>query len=396
MSSDKDQQFREVLLNVRDGIEACRLNHPNFEDAKAQLELALEGKSNIIFLVGTTGVGKGVLGDTLAKELNELVKDDPYRLRAICSKPPSPHGVKFTWSDAYDDLLEAAGDPLPEEKVDREANLSRLPARRDFQSGKGGLGPKHKAVGSAIQDRGVRVVIIDEAQNLVIREGTYGLDNRLRVLRDLSDDVSGDRLAGQKRGCKIVLLSTPGILPEVIKTSSEIVRRMTIVPFYRYTFEGGTRGKGFRAFRRIVQRLLGFFPEECRPELSTDNIVSLLIDSVGCMGNLVAWFSRAINRCVIERAGSLDWRHFELECPPDSELRKLIRQCDEDERAIAEATERKGCGLARREVWIAEEREEIGAASAEAAANGTDERGSKPKKRRVGEQNPGRLRMSGS
>ena len=395
MSSGKEEKFRDALRDVRNRIEACRLNHPNFQDAKARLELALEGKRKIIFLVGTAGVGKGVLGATLAEEMNETVKDDPHGLRVICSRPPSPHGVKFTWSDAYDDLLEAAGDPLPQEKVDREANLSRLPARKGFQSGKGGLGPKHKAVVSAIRDRGVEVVIIDEAQNLVIRERSYGLDNRLRVLRDLSDDVSGDRLAGQKRGCKIVLLSTPGILPEVIATSSEIVRRMTIVPFYRYTFEGGAEGRGFRDFRRIVESLLGFFPDECRPKLSTDNIVSLQIDSVGCMSNVIDWFVAAINVCVAERAESLDWRHFESACPPDAELERLIEQCDKDEKAIAKATGRKGCGLARREIWMAEESEEAGAASAEAAGNGTDERGSRADGRKVGEQNPARIRMSG-
>ena len=395
MSSDKDEKFREVLLNVRDRIEACRLNHPHFEDAKARLELALEGKSNIIFLVGTTGVGKGVLAATLAEELNEPVKNDPYQMRAICSKAPSLHGSKFPWSDLYIDLLEATWDPLPEEKVDREDKLSRLTPGKDLPFRKGTLSSLRKAAISAIEDRSVKVVIIDEAQNLVVKEGSYGLNNRVRVLRDLCDAVSGDRIAGQKRSCKVVLLSTPEILEEVIESSSEVVRRQSIVPFYRYTFEGGVKGRGFRAFRRIVERLLGFFPEECRPDLSTDNIVSLQIDSVGCMGNLVAWFSRAINRCLAERAGSLDWCHFELESPSDPELKKLIRQCEEDERVIAEATERRGCGLARRAVWIDGETGKIGAASDEAVANGADEEGSKPRKTRVGEQNPARLRMSG-
>ena len=116
MSSDKREKFREVLLDGRHRIETCRLNHRHFDETKARLKLALEGKSNVVFLVGTTGVGKGVLVDTLVEELNASVKDDPWQLRAISSKSPSPHGSSFSWSEAYLGVLEAAGDPLPEEK----------------------------------------------------------------------------------------------------------------------------------------------------------------------------------------------------------------------------------------------------------------------------------------
>lgn len=395
MSSDKDEKFREMLLAVRHRIEMCRLNHRHFDETKARLKLALEGKWNIVMVVGTTGVGKGVLAVTLTEELNRPVKDDPFQVRAIASKSSSSHGSTFSWSEEYLGVLEATGDPLPEEKVDRADRLSRLRRGEDLEGlsvRKGSPNAMRRATLSAIEDRGVKVAFIDEAQNLVLKKGGYGLGHRLRVLRDLSMAASGDPIAGQERGCKIVLMSTPEILEEVIETSSEIVRRMKIVEFPRYTLEGGVRGEEFQGFRRIVHNLLDFFPEEHRPRLSTDNVLSLQMDSVGVIDVLITWFVAAINLCWFEGAGRLEWRHFEMTALSNHELEKLSRQCREDERILWKVLERDGCGLARQEALKEKRRKEGEVVSVETAA----EKSPKAKGTRVGEQNPVRHRKTGS
>ena len=212
------------------------------------------------------------------------------------------------------------------------------------------------------------------------------------MLRDLGSAASGDRIAGQKDDCKIVLVSTPGILEEVIEASSEIVRRMRTVVFPRYTLEGGVGGSEYRGFQSLVRRLLEFFPEEFRPKLSTDNILSLQMESVGCIGNLINWFMDAINRCLAEGAESLEWRHFKEVPLPNKELGELLIQCAEDERVIRNATKRDGCGLARLAALEAEKIKESETASAQDAAK----EGPKRKKTQVGEQKPVRHRMTGS
>ena len=294
MSFDDDEKFRETLSAVRDRIERCRLNHRHFAEAKARLELALEGKWNIVFLVGTTGVGKGVLAETMAEELNEPVKDDPFEVRAVVSKSSSPHGNTFSWSETYLGVLEAAEDPLPEEKVDREERLQRLRRGENLSVKRATPNGLRRATISAIEDRGIKVAFIDEAENFVMKQGGYGFGNRLRVLRDLSMVASGDPIAGQKRGCKIVLLSTPDVLEEVMGSSSEILRRTKIVDFRRYDLEGGVGGEGNEGFRRVVHSLLEFFPSAYRPSLSTENVLSLQMDSLGVIGILIDWFVDAI------------------------------------------------------------------------------------------------------
>ena len=164
------KSFGEVLLDVEHRIGTCRLNHRHFNETKAELELALRGKKNLIFLVGTTGVGKGVLVNTLEEDLNVPVKDDCWHVRAISSKAPSPHGNSFSWTGFWIDVLEAAFDPFPEDKVDREETLAWLSRQLGFSVQGNGLHRLFKAAISAIKDRGIKVVFIDEAQNFVINE----------------------------------------------------------------------------------------------------------------------------------------------------------------------------------------------------------------------------------
>ena len=393
MSSSKHEKFREALERVRDKIETCTLDHDHFNEAKAELELALKGKRNLIFLVGTTGVGKGVLVKTLEDELNLLVKDDRRHLRAISCTAPSPRSGPFSWSGFCIALLEAAFDPFPEDKVNHKDSLARLNREVGFSIQNHSGDRLFNAAIRAIGDRGIRVIIIDEAENLVPDKKGHGFVKNLRVVRDLGSHVSGDPIAGQKGDCKVVLVSTPDILEEVAQVSSEIVRRMDKVVLSRYTLGGGVRGGEFQGFQRLVGSLLELFPEEIRPELSRENILDLHLDSLGCIGNLVNWFVDAVNLCIKEADERLEWWHFEKASLTDAALRHLVDQCEKDERFIEKWTARKRCGLARRRAWKAEDKKKVDATAA--AARTAVEEGRKSGKRQVGVQNPIRHRMSG-
>ena len=393
MSSSKHKTFQKALGKVRDRIETCTLRHDHFNEAMADLELGLKGKKNLIFLVGTTGVGKGVLVKTLEHELNLLVKDDRRHLRAISCTAPSPRSGPFSWSGFCIALLEAAFDPFPEDKVNREDSLTRLNREVGFSIQNHSGDRLFNATIRAIADRGVRVIIVNEAENLVPDKKGHGFVKNLRVVRDLGSHVSGDPIAGQKGDCKVVLVSTPDVLEEVAQVSSEIVRRMNKVVLSRYTLGGGVRGTEFQGFRMLVGQLLELFPEEIRPELSRENILDLHLDSLGCIGNLVNWFVDAINLCINEADERLEWRHFEKTALTDAALKHLVDQCEKDEKFIKEWTAKKGCGLARRRAWEAEAKKEAEAIAA--AARTAVEESRKSGKRQVGVQKPVRHRMSG-
>ena len=110
-------------------------------------------------------------------------------------------------------------------------------------------------------------------------------------------------------------------------TSEVFMPSAPMVDFRRYDLEGGVGGEGNEGFRRVVHSLLEFFPSAYRPSLSTENVLSLQMDSLGVIGILIDWFVDAISLCLSENARSLEWRHFEMTALLDYKLENLSRQC---------------------------------------------------------------------
>ena len=324
-------ELRNARARIRDEV-VC---HPYFRVTKQSLIEALKAH-NLVWLVGPAGVGKGTLMQELIRELNAPVGTDPRLLRAVSVRAPSAHGIVYPWKALYTAGLERLGDPLPERKVDHAKLVEALRNHRPVSVRRGSVDDLRHAFFSAVRDRGVEVVFIDEALNLLASQSGRTFRYQLDVLRDLNDEV----------GCKIVLVGTPRILDALEdlglggKESSqegltcEIMRRMGMRYFHRYGLAEENWKKDSRAFGKLVQELCLELPKGFRPEFSRDNLLSLQLDSVGCVGLLVAWFLRAISRCETEKGERLTWDHFENTALSDAELKVLEKQCQDGEKKI--------------------------------------------------------------
>ena len=113
--------LREARQRIRDTV----LLHPHFETAKQKLINKLEG-SNLVWLIGPSGVGKGTLVEHLVQEWNRPVEDDPFCLRSLAIRAPSSHGPVYPWISVYKRILRGLQDPLPEYKVDHDKRVNRL------------------------------------------------------------------------------------------------------------------------------------------------------------------------------------------------------------------------------------------------------------------------------
>ena len=323
--------------------------HRNFIAARQSLVEALKAE-NLVWLVGPAGVGKGTLMQELTKELNLPVEADPRLLGAVAVRAPSAHGTVYPWKALYTAGLEGLADPLPQQKIDHAKRVHSLRTGSGILTRRGSVDDLRRAFFSAVKDRGVKVVFIDEALNLLVNEMGRAFRYQIDILRDLSDEV----------GCKIVLVGTPRILDALEHfglggkrsfeegLTCEIIRRMGMRYFHRYGLAEDSWRKDSQAHEKLVRELCRKLPEGFRPELSRDNLLALQLDSVGCAGLLVAWFLRAISSCETENGECLTWGHFEKTALSDAELKVLEKQCQNGEAKFARLSGRSGCGLYRR------------------------------------------------
>lgn len=344
LSTSGDRSAAGALSRAAAQVEAEAVPHPLFEEVRFALHEAMQCH-NLLLLVGPSGVGKDTLARNLVDELNLPVLDTPALLRAAMVAAPAPHRRAFSWRDLWFDVLRALEEPLLERKVDREAAAeglrpevrgcnAGLPAVRMARSTEGTL---HRAVRDAAVDRGLVLLVINEALSLVSSERARSLREQLDVLRNLCDGAS----------FRVLLLSTGRILTS-LNLSGELSRRMGLVYFPRYGSPVDVRGQPaavdasseLRTFARVVASFMRCVPDEARFSPSRAEFRFLYDGSLGCVGLLAGWFRRALVRCASRECGALALKHFEETAYAEPVLRRLCQDCETGEDSVARACAR--------------------------------------------------------
>ena len=369
MSCSTESSGSSALRAVGARIRRTTIDHPYFHEARHALRERL-GTHSIVLLAGPSGVGKDEIVIKEVQRLNEPILDDPRLLRAACFTAPSPQRGSYSWSALWHRWLCALEDPLPECKVDRELRRDRLSEGVWTQARRASVDALRNAAFAATRDRGVNVVFINEAANLVPKERTRTLCDQLDVLRDLTDNGC----------CRIVLVATARIL-DPVNLSGELARRIGDVFFLRYA-DARVRSFEYKCFARVVKTLVDALPEASRPALHR-RVRLLHAGSLGCVGILHDWFHLAIQRCLREQQEVLEWPHFEATVLPDSKLKTLREQACDD--LFHEQSARTFGGL-----LDASDPQDVPAKTAEAAASSSASGPSVPGRRRVGTPKPRR------
>ena len=332
-----DPSDRSVWQAARRRLGAEIVRHRHFVGTAHRLREAI-ACHRLALLIGASGVGKSLLVHCHAAEANEAVRDRPSELRAVVATAPAPHRRAFSWKDFWIALLIGLDDPLPHHKVDRIATahaLARAPATRLRRMTEGEL--QHR-VSSAARDRGLELLFIDEAVELVKAEHGRMLRDQLDVLRNLAD------LAG----FRLVLVSTPRIVPS-LQLSGELLRRTAEVHFPRYLAAGPCAASEYKDFCRVFATFIRSLPEGVRYRPDPEQLRLLHAGSLGCVGHLVDWLNRVLERAETEGADRLAWSHFEGTVLVDAKLARLEEESRRGEERIAEASVRTfGLGRAPR------------------------------------------------
>lgn len=298
--------------------------HPLLVEAKDRLMTTIsESEPNsLVFVFGPTGVGKTTLRikveQMLTHELRLDLEQDPGRLPVVGVEAIAPDSGRFSWPDHFRRLLRAIDEPLTECKRDSETLYGRK--RSTFKS-QTSTAEYRYAVEQALRFRRPAAVMIDEAQHLSKMASGRRLLDQLDVIKSI---------ANQTRTVH-VLLGTYDLLA-FRNLSGQLSRRSLDIHFPRYHAESASEQQ---VFVNVLKSFAHHMPVPELPDLVAE-WEFLYERSVGCIGILKQWLSRALH-AALRRGGNTVVRQ-DLECQALSvvQCQKILSETVEGEMQSAD------------------------------------------------------------
>jgi hypothetical protein len=301
--------------------------HPRLREVHDTLLRAIQepAGASLILVFGPTGVGKTTLRRRLEQQLSEAalpdLERDPGRIPVVSLEAAAGEAGLFNWKDYYTRALLALHEPLIPYKIvepRREVSRSSLGGTPDPRVAAPTL---RRALEQCLLHRRPAAVIVDEAQHLIKLASGRRLLDQMDVLKSLAALTNTVH----------VLIGTYELVG-LTTLSGQLSRRSREVHFGRYRAEVS---EDLRAFQSVLFTFQRYLPLAQEPDLvgHTDYLYE---QSVGCVGVLKDWLSRALAAALEEEAATLSPRHLERQATPARKLLSLAREIKEGEEALRE------------------------------------------------------------
>ena len=280
--------------------------------------------SNIIFIVGATGVGKSTVSRIGLRKLYEARQEQMNADRSIIpfiSAEAYTNGEnRHTFRGIYEDLLEELHEPGMQKKKSFIQEDGRLRVKHD-------RGPTvrslRKMLQKALNHRQTEVIVIDEAYHL------------LRFAKDTAVLDTFKSLANTC-GAKIVLVGSYELFTlldsQAHDSHAQVARRANVIHFERYHLE---QPEDRGTFKTIIEALTAKWPCAEVPNFPaiSDDLLEL---GLGCVG-LVKSFLLDASAMQLLNGEKWDPR-FMQRAAKSNKLREIIRkEIDAGEAALRDA-----------------------------------------------------------
>lgn len=291
--------------------------HPLLLEVKERLLTAIKSAApgSLILVLGPTGVGKTTLRlkveQLLTQELLPALELDRGRIPFVSVNTMASLNGNFSWKDHFARLLRQMNEPLIDDKLDGERNT-----RGQFTSAPRAGFELQYAVEQALRYRRPWAVFLDEAQHL----------GRITSGRKLADQLDVIKSMANQTKIVHVLLGTYELLA-FRNLSGQLSRRSMDIHFRRYRCEDNSDLEVFRNILLTFQAQLPL-PEPC--DLSP--WMDLLYErSIGCVGILKEWLTRALAAALAEGKSTLQKRHMEQTALLASQCERILIEAREGE-----------------------------------------------------------------
>jgi DNA polymerase III delta prime subunit len=328
---------RELLSQPKEARLAYFQNkviaHPKLKELHHALLNAIRRPvgASLILVSGPTGVGKTTLRLRIEKQLIEemqpSLEEDQGCIPVAGLEAVAPETGSFNWKDYYTRVLMVLDEPLLEHKIDynvrdvRRDGSGRLVIRPDAVT----LGLR-RAVEQCLRHRRLAAFFVDEAQHL--KKMASG-----RRLLDQMDTIKS--LAGLT-GVVHVLIGTYDLLG-LASLSAQLSRRSIEIHFPRYHPDCAEDAVAFKSVLLTFQQHLPLTEE---PDL-VGRYQYFYEHSVGCVGILKDWLSRALAAALEDGQETLTPRHLERYAEPTRKLLRMAREIREGEETLVDRAEER-------------------------------------------------------
>lgn len=263
-------------------LAATIARHPHLAVTHEQTMEVLTSPADhpFVLVVGPGGVGKTalitLLDNALHFEARADMEADPSLRPAIVVDAPAASTAQFDFVELWVRVIAAAERP-----PDGVVGLSVLALGKVAAlSGARGDRPKDmfRLAVQACRNRGVRTILLDEANHLSVLAGSARAPEQLDKLKDFANAA----------GVRILLVGAFPVLA-FRDISFQVARRIRTVPFLNYD---ATKTRELAAFRSAASQLLGVM-EGVSVALDDELVAYLYEGTAGCVGNLRNWLVQA-------------------------------------------------------------------------------------------------------
>jgi energy-coupling factor transporter ATP-binding protein EcfA2 len=281
----------------------------------------------IILLYGATGVGKSTVLRGVEKVLIENalpdLQRDPGRLPVVKIHIKSPESGSFDWKEYFKLLLTILEEPLVDRKIDlsqwiveHNKNMQLIgtekPSRSRFRD----------AAETTLLHRKPKAVLIDDAQHFgVISSGRKLLD-QLNTIKSVADQSKVTH----------VLAGTFDLVP-FRNLNGQLSRRSIDIHFKRYMADS-------EEDRQAFINVLGTFQQQL-PLIEMPNLVSewdyFYERSIGCVGVLKDWLSRALALALREGQKTITREHLDRRALKLEQCKKMLSEAAMFEKELEES-----------------------------------------------------------
>lgn len=315
LDSDRDDKLRYFSDMI--------VRHPRMERAVDDVVTlsAPNTGTDIILLIGPTGVGKSASIETVRRKYLQIYEKELQNDRGFIPlagvEAPSSGERQFSWRILYLRLGEALNEPLLAHKAPtrddrRDRSIGTL-SRSSFT-----VAAQRVAIENALIHRRTRLVVIDEAAHILANCGESKLIDHMNALKSIANVPAVTlMLVGSYDLYRLPLLS------------GQLARRTAVIHLARYV---NSNKDDKRCFRLVLRTLQNRLPLEPAPDLErySDHLQTAC---VGCVGTLKDTLLRALT-LTIEKGGKWKDDYLRKALLPEGAVAAILEETLKGERLL--------------------------------------------------------------